>query len=446
VNESALTFRTATESDLDRLVEIHTSAFPDPRGHSERRRNFIANPLGPLDALWVAVDHGEIVAHAFLFSLRKWLAGAAVDVAAIASVGVAPEARGRGVAASLLQHLHAKGDAQKASVTMLYAFRQGFYARHGYAPVTPSRLLRIHPASIPSAWREERGIALRGARKGDRVAIVDAYTRAARLSHGWLARPEALWDRAFADERRVWTLAARGKKVVGYAAWSLVQSQAHAETRMRVHDVATDDDQARRALFGAIGAQRDQVTEIEVEVDARDPLDRALLDADRARFGTQTIEHAIGEVSAGPMVRLVDVARAISARRYPTDGSIDVVVDDRPALRVTVAKGRAKTSIAERPRAPLTLSRAAARPRRWRAPTLSSRPLRSSPSIRTDAWRAATRAISASGKCSRSPPKTRPSSRSLCAPEASSAPARSPPCWRRLPRRSGWRRSRKALR
>jgi predicted acetyltransferase len=359
VNESALTFRTASDSDLDRLVEIHTSAFPDPRGHSERRRNFIANPLGPLDALWVAIDRGEIVAHAFLFSLRKWLAGSALDVAAIASVGVAPEARGRGVAAKLLLHLHAKADARKASVTMLYAFRQGFYARHGYAPVTSSRLLRIHPASIPSAWRDDVEIAVRGARSGDRTAIVDAYARAARQSHGWLARPDALWDGAFADERRTWMLATRGKRVVGYAAWSLVQPQPHAETRMVVHEVATDDDAARRALFGAIGAQRDQVTEIEVQVDARDPLDRALLDADRARFGTKTLEHAIGEVSAGPMVRLVDVARAVAARRYPSDGVIDIAIDDRPPLRVTIARGRAKASVADRARSPLVIARGA---------------------------------------------------------------------------------------
>ncbi len=385
-NESALTFRTAHAADLDRLVEIHTSAFPDPRGHSERRRNFVANPLGPLDALWVAVDGGEIVAHAFLFALRKWLAGSAIDVAAIASVGVAPEARGRGVATQLLAHLHAKADAKKASVTMLYAFRQGFYAHHGYAPVTPSRLLRVHPASIPSAWRREPGVALRAARNGDRAAIVDTYTRAAHRSHGWLLRPEALWDRAFADERRTWTLASRGKRIVGYAAWSLVQAESHAETRMVVHEVAADDDAARRALFGAIGAQRDQVSEVEVDVDARDPIDRALVDADRERFGTKALEHAIGEIAAGPMVRLVDVARAIGARKYPEDGAIDVAIDGasalgagtprsdgaagsergprstpdlRPALKVTISRGRAKVSVAERSRAPLVIGRAA---------------------------------------------------------------------------------------
>jgi predicted acetyltransferase len=372
VNEIVPTFRTAHEADLDRLVEIHTSAFPDPRGHSERRRNFVANPLGPLGALWVAVEGSEIVAHAFLFELRKWLAGSAIDVAAIASVGVAPEARGRGVAAKFLAHLHAKADARKASVTMLYAFRQGFYAHHGYAPVTPSRLLRIHPASIPTSWRDEAGVTLRAARGGDRAAIVDAYTRAAHRSHGWLLRPEALWDRSFADERRIWTLASRGKRIVGYAAWSLVQAQSHAETRMVVHEIAADDDAVRRVLFGAIGAQRDQVNEVELDVDADDPIDRALVDADRARFGSKTLEHAVGELAAGPMVRLVDVARGIGARRYAEDGAIDVAIDGastlgatrstpdlRPALRIMVARGRAKVSVAERTRSPLVIGRAA---------------------------------------------------------------------------------------
>jgi predicted acetyltransferase len=59
------------------------------------------------------------------------------------------------------------------------------------------------------------------------------------------------------------------------------------------------------------------------------------------------------------MVRLVDVARALTARRYPADGTIDLVIDDRPALRVAVTRGRAKVGVAERARSPLVVTRAA---------------------------------------------------------------------------------------
>jgi predicted acetyltransferase len=371
-----LTFRTAAPADLDRLIEIHSSAYPDPRGPEERRKKFVANPRGDLAALHVAEDGGQIVAHAFLFSLRAWFAGGVVPIGGIASVAVAPEARGRGVAAALLSYLHQRADAARAAVTMLYPFRQGYYAKHGYAAVTPNRRLALHPGSIPSAWRDEPGIAIRTVRAdpaspaADRTAIVNAYARAAARTHGWVARPPALWDHFFANERRVWLLATRGRRAVGYVCWSLAQIEPYATTRLAVHELVADDAAARRALLGAIGSQRDQVAEVEMEVDAHDPIDRALVDADRGRFGSPQVEHPLGVLSGGPMVRLVDVSRGLAARAYAADGEIDVVIDrapdgehqvpSRPALHVAVADGKAKLSVPAKPaRAPLAIDRAA---------------------------------------------------------------------------------------
>jgi predicted acetyltransferase len=352
-------FRTAVEADLDRVIEIHTSAFPDPRGYAERRKNFVANPLGELATLWVATHGEEIVAHAFLFPLRAWFAGGTVAIAAVASVGVAPEARGRGVAAALLAHLHERADQQKACVTTLFPFRQGFYAKHGYAPVTPNRRLHVHPAAIPAAWRASDAVVVRGAREGDRGAIVNAYARAAARTHGWLVRPTPLWERRFADERRVWMVATQGRRIVGYVTWSLRQAEAHAATRLTVSELVADDDATRRALLGSLGAQRDQVVEIEIEIDAVDPLDRALLDADRTRFGTETVEHALGTIAGGPMVRLVDVARALAQRTYARDGALDLAIEGGPPLHFSVADGKAKLTSPRHARAPLTIGRAA---------------------------------------------------------------------------------------
>jgi predicted acetyltransferase len=365
---TAFTFRTAVEADLDRLVEIHMSAYPDPRGALERRKNFVANPRGDLDALHVVEQADDIVGHAFLFALRGWFAGGTVSVGAIASVAVAPEARGRGIAAALLTHLHERADAAKASVTMLYAFRQGFYAKHGYAAVTPNRRLQLHPGSIPAAWRNEPSVTLRTVRAdpnapaADRTAIVNAYVRAAGRAHGWIVRPTRLWERYFADERRVWILATQARqprRVSGYVCWSLAQTEAHAVTRLLVHELVAEDDATRRALLGAVGAQRDQVTEVALETDALDPIDRALVDADRARFGSSDVEHTLGAVTAGPMVRLVDVARGLTTRAYLRDGALDLAIEGRPPLHVAVSDGKAKLSVPRHARSPLTIDRAA---------------------------------------------------------------------------------------
>src|SRR5260221_11825717 len=97
--------RPATEADLDRLVEIHTASYPDDRGAAGRRLGFVQNALGRLEDLRVAERDGRVVGHAFGFELSAWFAGRAVPALGIASVAVAPESRGAGVASELLAGL-----------------------------------------------------------------------------------------------------------------------------------------------------------------------------------------------------------------------------------------------------------------------------------------------------------------------------------------------------
>lgn len=333
---SELVFRTANEDDLDRLVEIHTSAYPDPRGPEARRRNFLSNMLGSLSELHVAFDGARLVAHAFLFGLEVWFGGRAVRTAGIASVGVAPEARGQRIAARLLEHLHSASLERGDALALLYAFRQGFYARHGYAPVTPFRRLSLTPRALPKAWSmTPSGLVVRAAEGGDREGIEHAYQRAAARATGWITRPARMWDARLLDERRRWFVAMRAGHAVGFASWTVAQPEQHAPTRLVVYDLVADDDEARRALWGLVGAQRDQVNEVVVNVDANDPLDRALLDADAARFGDPDVEHVLGMLCGGPMVRMADAARALTARGYACDGALDLDVGgDRFRLEV----------------------------------------------------------------------------------------------------------------
>lgn len=340
---SELSFRRAREEDLDRLIEIHGSAFPDDRSFQARHLNFTANRLGTLDDLRVVERDGVIVAHAFLFALEIAFGGARVKCAGIASVGVAPEARGGGVASELLGHLHAEAIARGDAASVLYAFRQGFYARHGYAAATSTRRLVFSPHSVPRAWRAH---GVRAAVGEDRAAIEAAHDRAAARHTGWLARSSRAWDALLVDERRRWLVATRAGDVVGYVAWSLAQRETWGETTMRVYELVADDDDARRALFAIVGAQRDQVHEVAMEVPLDDPFDRALVDADRMRFGNDDVEHVLGEIVGGPMVRVLDTERALAARGYAGDGEIGFAVDGRE-IGLRVERGRG--AIASRP-------------------------------------------------------------------------------------------------
>jgi predicted acetyltransferase len=349
---SELRVRPAQQGDLERLLEIHASAFPDSRGYEARRRNFEHNALGSLDDLRVVEQNGRVVAHAFLFRLDVWIGGRPARTGAIASVGVAPEARGRGVGRSLLEHLqdesHGRGDA----ITLLFAFRQGFYARMGYASTTPSRRLAVSPRAIPRTWTAPEGIVVRAAQGADREGIEAAYLRACKRATGWITRPASLWESRFLDERRRWFVLVRGgTAVVGYVSWTIAQEEAHGATTLTVHDLVADDDEPRRALWGLVGAQRDQVNEVYVSVDAHDPTDRALIDADASRWGSSDVEHPLGTVVGGPMVRIHDIPRALAARGYPSDATLELDVSgERFHLQVdagtaTVGPSRATSPI-----------------------------------------------------------------------------------------------------
>ena len=362
-----LRFRAATFDDLERVLEIHLTAFPDERTAEVRRRNFTANRFGSLDDLVVAERGDEIVGQAFLFPLEAWFGRRATKIGAIASLAIAAEARGQGIGTALLHHLHVASDVRGDALTMLYAFRQRFYARQGYGSSSSRRRLMIDPASIPTSWRALARGRVRRARGEDKDAIRAAYERAAIKTSGWLTRSETFWERHLARERRHFLVADRpareGGGMSGYVAFELTQDEPHAATTLTVDEIAADDDTTRLALLGALAAMRDQVVELELEVDANDPIEHALVDSDGRRFGNGAVEHDLGLVVGGPMVRVEDVTRAIEARGYAADGTLDVVVHaggersergvaegdgaaDEIAVSVRVGDGRAEVSAA----------------------------------------------------------------------------------------------------
>ena len=336
----ALELRPACEDDLERLLEIHARAFPDPRGREARLRNFRANPLGDLSDLHVALDGGVIVGHAFLFPLEGWFGGARVRVGGVASVGVAPEARGRGVGSALVEHLHGVARERGDAVTVLYAFRQAFYARLGYAATSATQRLRLDPRAVP-AWSRP-GARVRAARGEDREDMARLRDEAAREGTGMLARTRRHWDALLCDERTTW-LVLEGGATLGYVAFSLEQEEPHAKTTLHVHEVVARGAEAERHLWAALASQRGQVADVHVELPIDHPLVHALVDADRARFGDVRLEHTLGEIAAGPMVRLVDVGRALAARGWRADGTLrlDVGAD---ALVLEARAGRASVT------------------------------------------------------------------------------------------------------
>lgn len=339
-------FRQAKEGDRERVIELEGFGYPSEASYAERERAIFHNPYGDLRDFVVGEVDGEIVGQAFLFRLVTHYGGRPVKTGGIASVAVAPEARGRGVAGALMEHLHSMAARRGQALTMLYAFRQGFYTRLGYAPATSRKRLVIDPRSIPRSW----DAPVRRARGSDRKKIEKIYAEVAKTMSGVHDRPKALWDLRFAKTSRAILVTNDG-----YVMFELRQEALHAETTLVVNELLARTGASRRALLGALGRMRDQVTAIELETAEDDPLELALVDTDARRFGDDDVEHDLGRIVGGPLVRIVDLERAFTARGYLVDGALTINVDGE-RFGLSVRAGRATVGA---PRGPeLTTTRA----------------------------------------------------------------------------------------
>jgi predicted acetyltransferase len=350
--------RPAREDDVDRLLEIHVAAFPDPRPIEVRRRVFMHNRLGGLGALRVAELDGDVVAHAFAFPIAVWFGGRRVRGTALASVGVAVEARGRGLATALVGSIHDEATVRGDAFALLYPFRQAFYARLGYAPLARHRVLSFSPRAVPAAWGSAAPGVVRRARAHDRERVAAAYQAAAAHGAGFLERDERAWEHDLLEERHHWlVLDDSGSEtaggVKGYVVVRLLQTEPHARVVADVRELIAPSHDARRRLLAAVATLGDQVGEITMALADDDPLDWGLVDADRDRGGTKEVEHAYGVVNLGPMLRLLDAAAALRARGYASDGRVGVAVDGGAPFTLEVEGGVARVATGARDGCPV---------------------------------------------------------------------------------------------
>lgn len=353
---SDLQIRAARDEDVERLISIHMTAFPDARNRDQRRRNFVENMRGPLSDLYVVEKHGALLAHAFLFRMATWIGGNEIGMGGIASVGVAPEARGQGIARALMDHLIAELHGKRTPLCLLYPFRHHFYAKLGFATVSEVKRLRVPAKALPKTPTK---LVLRAATRPEDFALARrCYERWGEKQTGLVVRRESIWRGLFGLEGRHLTLATTPNgDVVGYSMHAYLWPPEGMPQEIDVTELVAETDEARLALLSFFGRQQDQSTYVRLLLDAHDPF-LAFVDEPRgASFDSiRPLIPIAGEVGAGAMLRLVDVGAALLARGYMHDGSLGLDIRDgetsvfQGTLHVERGKPRLSTH-----RAPSTL-------------------------------------------------------------------------------------------
>ncbi len=291
-------------------------------------------PVAELDrslALWA--DDGRVAATAGIYSRQLTVPGAVVPCAGVTWVTVSPTHRRRGVLTAVMRRqlteLHEQGGEPLAG---LWASEGGIYGRFGYAVATQRGNLRGRTREM--AFRPDVDLGTGRVDRVDaddyRAAAVGLHDRLRRTVPGNMARDDRWWDRQLRDDpdqrrgasaRRYLLHTEADGTVTGYAAFRV---RAHwsddglPDGTVVVEELRGDRSTASAALWRFL-LSLDLVRTMRAPGASPDEPLRHLL-ADPRALRSQPWDAL--------WVRLVDVGRALAARRYPAPVELVIEVRD----------------------------------------------------------------------------------------------------------------------
>jgi predicted acetyltransferase len=289
-------------------------------------------PVAEMDrslALW---DGDRVAVTAGIYSRSLTVPGAVVPCAGITWITVAPTHRRRGLLTAVMRRqLTELHEQQREPVAALWAAEFPIYGRFGYAPATfrgdltgRTERLRLRPDVDLGAGRVDLVDS-----KTYQAAATAVHEQVRRVVPGNLDRDERWWDRLLRDEkehrhgateRRYLLHTEPDGTVTGYAAYRVKSGwtdSAEPDGTLTVEDVRATSTSAYAALWRLL-LSVDLVRTVKAPLlSPDDPIRHLVTDARALRVSQLD----------GLWVRLVDVDRALAARRYPAP--IDLVIEVR---------------------------------------------------------------------------------------------------------------------
>jgi predicted acetyltransferase len=262
--------------------------------------------------------------------------GAIVDHAAVSHIGVLPSFTRRGIATELIHHHLQDIAARGEVVATLRASEATIYERYGYGVASSSQSVEVVTAR--AVLRPDIGGGgpvrlLDGAQAWDVLPRICSANRSARP--GTVSRPAVWWRGAqhrAESSPQPWYVAVHGEpgSETGFVRYRPIDTGAWFVSDQRTIAVedffAPSTDAYLSLLRFLLGLDLiDRVLFWMLPVD--DPLPWLLVDRRAAR---------VTAVHDETWLRIVDVGKALAARRYFGDGAVTIAVDD-PLLAANTA-------------------------------------------------------------------------------------------------------------
>ncbi|GII03784.1 GNAT family N-acetyltransferase [Planobispora takensis] len=323
------TLRPMTEADWSDWLAVDEEAFgstiPPHRAELFKGNTEFERSLG-------AYDGDQLVGVTAVCSFTMTVPGGPIPVGGVTAVGVLPSHRRRGVLSALmtrqLTDLHERGEA----VAALYASEAVIYGRFGYGRAADSMIFDIprHGGALAPHAPADPSLRLRIVKPAEARGIFEKVFDAVLGSRpGLYARTPARWDAALSDQDADQGGAGPLRAVVvedgdgprGYALFRIKASwndQGLPDGELRLRELFGLDPAAYALLWRHV-LDRDLVSRIKSwNRPADDPLIHLL--ADPRRLNAIWVDDL--------WVRVVDVDRALTARRYSAPVDVVIEVDD----------------------------------------------------------------------------------------------------------------------
>jgi predicted acetyltransferase len=236
----------------------------------------------------------------------------------VSAVASPPEHRRTGNVATMLDELLATYRAAGTAFSVLWPFEYEFYRRFGWAKANDGLRVTVPPEELAALCPEPAG-EFRRLSADDWEAVATVHEAWATETLG-VRRSEGFWrDRMFSGWREDpfvygWE---RDGDLRGYVFYRVEDGDDFGDRTMVVSELAGVDREAMDHMLRFCRNHDSQVSAVRLRLPADDPVLDRLTDPRAADV----------ELTPGPMVRLVDVAEALTDLAYPADASASLVLD-----------------------------------------------------------------------------------------------------------------------
>jgi len=308
-----MVIRDAGRSDIPAVAELWEHSFPGGPPRAERIRTLETAGLhGGIETVVVAEENGRLAGALKTTPFTQYLGGAALPMMGLAAVGVAPWARRMGVAGAMCREALNRARGRGDVVSALYPFRPSFYHRLGWALVGELHSYRFAPENLADAGDPDVHLA----RPADLRHIYDCYARTAIRSNGMIRRDPPRWDHLTGSADTHLYVARGAGSVAGYMVVRYGRSRTGERRPLWVRELVADDVATRSRLFTWISRQRDLWRRVRYDAAPDEHFAHRLIDPRPAGYRpARWLWAESATVIRGPMLRLVDIERALVMRK-----------------------------------------------------------------------------------------------------------------------------------